>query len=59
MVCMTASFFNQLSHENTELSSVELLDQTHLSQLLGHQSYYAEVERMLYLERQYASAGSF
>lgn len=50
-ICITNQFFNRQAHENAELNSVELLDQTHLAQLLEHYVVTRlEVERMLYVE---------
>lgn len=50
-ICITNQFFNRQAHENAELNSVNLLDQTHLAQLLEHYVVtMLEVERMLYSE---------
>lgn len=48
-VCITNQFFNRQAHENAKLNSVELLDQTHLAELLERYPVtMMEVERMLY-----------
>lgn len=52
-VCITNQFFNRQAQENAELNAVELLDQTHLAQMLdAHEVTLLEVERMLYAEWQ-------
>lgn len=52
-VCLTNQFFNRQAQENAELNSVQLLDQTHLAELLKqHPVTMLEVERMLYAEWQ-------
>ncbi|MDM4765980.1 SNF2-related protein [Pelomonas sp. SE-A7] len=50
-VCITNQFFNRQAHENAALNSVELVDQTHLAELLSaHTVTMLEVERMLFAE---------
>lgn len=50
-VCITNQFFNSQAQENANLNSVELLDQTHLGDLLQlHETTMLEVERMLFAE---------
>lgn len=50
-VCITNQFFNHQAHENAELNGVELLEQTHLAELLrAHAVTMLEVERMLFTE---------
>jgi hypothetical protein len=54
-VCITNQFFNRQAHENALLNDVELLDQSHLKQLLlEYEVSMLEVERMLYAEWQEA-----
>ena len=48
-VCLTNQFFNHQAHENATLNSVELLDQSHLKDLLERYPVtLLEVERILY-----------
>lgn len=50
-ICITNQFFNRQAQENAALNSVELLDQTHVAQLLElHSVTMLEVEKMLYAE---------
>ena len=50
-VCITNQFFNQQARENAELNGVELLDQSHLAEMLSaHEVTMLEVERMLFAE---------
>jgi hypothetical protein len=50
-VCLTNQFFNHQAHENALLNGVELLDQTHLTELLkAHAVSMLEVERMLFTD---------
>jgi SNF2-related domain/Restriction endonuclease/Helicase conserved C-terminal domain len=50
-VCITNQFFNRQAHENAALNSVDLLDQTHLADLLErHAVTMLEVEKLLYAE---------
>jgi len=52
-VCITNQFFNVQAHENAALNSVELLEQTHLTEMLEqHTVTMIEVERVLYAEWQ-------
>lgn len=52
-ICITNQFFNRQAQENATLNAVELLDQTHLAQMLDlHEVTMLEVERMLYAEWQ-------
>jgi hypothetical protein len=50
-VCFTNQFFNEQAHENAALNSVELLDQSHLTDMLErHTVTMLEVERVRYAE---------
>jgi hypothetical protein len=50
-VCLTNQFFNAQAHSNAALNSVELLEQTHLTEMLEHNTVtMVEVERVLYAE---------
>jgi HJR/Mrr/RecB family endonuclease len=50
-ICITNQFFNQQARENAELNGVELLDQSHLAEMLSaHEVTMLEVERMLFAE---------
>jgi len=52
-VCLTNQFFNVQAHENAALNSVELLEQTHLTEMLEQYTVtMVEVERVLYAEWQ-------
>jgi hypothetical protein len=52
-VCITNQFFNTQAHENAALNCVELLEQTHLTEMLEqHTVTMVEVERVLYAEWQ-------
>ena len=52
-VCITNQFFNDQAHENAALNSVELLEQTHLREMLEqHAVTMVDVERVLYAEWQ-------
>jgi hypothetical protein len=50
-VCLTNQFFNAQAHANAALNSVELLEQTHLTEMLEHHTVtMVDVERVLYAE---------
>nr|WP_284502831.1 SNF2-related protein [Caballeronia sp. AZ10_KS36] len=52
-VCVTNQFFNAQARENAKLHSVDLLDQTDLSDMLQtYETTMLEVERMLFVEWQ-------
>ena len=52
-VCITNQFFNVQAHENAALNSVQLLEQTHLTEMLEqHTVTMGEIERVLYGEWQ-------
>jgi superfamily II DNA or RNA helicase len=52
-VCLTNQYFNRQAHENAALNFVELLDQSHLGDLLAkHLITLLEVEKVLYPEWQ-------
>ena len=54
-VCITNQYFNAQAHENAELNGVELLERTHLAELLEkHEVTILEVERMLFCEWRHA-----
>lgn len=54
-VCITNQHFNRLAHENAELNGVQLLDQTHLAELLQkHEVSMLDVERILFAEWKHA-----
>ncbi|MGZ8340264.1 MAG: SNF2-related protein [Telluria sp.] len=58
-VCITNQFFNHQAHENAVLNGVELLDQTHLAELLTmHAVSMLEVERMLFTDWSADTAGA-
>lgn len=53
-ICITNQFFNRLAHENAELNGVQLLEQTHLAEMLAeHDVSMLDVERVLFAEWQH------